>query len=94
MCTPPKIAKNSDIISTPKGESRANLAEMGLISKISLESTWSAVEVENEIKSVFMSAFNLRDDTLLTTITFGNLFILNLTFSFWKFLLINSRTCR
>ena len=38
------------------------MAKMGLIGKIYLESTWSADEVENEIKSVFLSAFNLPNN--------------------------------
>ena len=62
VCIPPKIAKNLDTYPIPKGESRAKLAEMGLIGKISIESTWSADEVESEIRSVFISAFNFPDD--------------------------------
>ena len=62
VCIPRKIANNSDTYPIPKGESRAKLAKMGLIGKIYLESTWSADEVENEIKSVFLSAFNLPNN--------------------------------
>ena len=56
------MTKNLDTYPIPKGESRANLAKMGLIGKIYLESTWSAEEVENEISNVFSPAFNLPDN--------------------------------
>ena len=59
VCIPPKVSKNADMIAIPRGAIRAELAEMGQIGKISIDSTWNAAEVENEIRSVFSSAFNL-----------------------------------
>ena len=58
VCIPPMMVKNGqDVLPIPKGDSRAKLAEMGLVGKISLESTWRADEVDNEIQSVFILAF-------------------------------------
>ena len=52
-------------IPIPRGIKRAHLAEMGLTGKIPINSGWKAIEVLQEISSVFASAFNLRHGDIL-----------------------------
>ena len=50
-----------DIFPIPRGGKRSQLAESGLIGKVSLKSTWNRAEVYSEISSVFKKAFKLQD---------------------------------
>lgn len=58
MCLLPLEDKTADI-PIPRGAKRAHLSEMGLIGKVSINSAWKAVDVIQEISSVFAGAFNL-----------------------------------
>ena len=50
----------------PKRQKRGELADMGLVGKISLNTAWNAREVAREVTSVFSSAFGLKDGELLS----------------------------
>jgi hypothetical protein len=52
-------------IPIPRGAKRANLAELGLTGKISINAAWKASDVSREISSVFASAFNLEEKEIL-----------------------------
>lgn len=52
-------------IAIPRGERRSELAEMGLIGKISLNSSWSVKDVQSEVSSVFAGAFGIPEGELL-----------------------------
>ena len=49
----------------PRGKARGNLAQLGLIGKIRLVSTWSSARVVDEITSVFSSSFGLEENEQL-----------------------------
>lgn len=51
-----------DIFAIPQGTRRAQLAELGLISDVSLNNTWDKAAVASEILSIFKIAFHLEDD--------------------------------
>lgn len=53
-------------IRIPRGGKRAQLAEMGLIGKVSINSAWKAGEVIREICSVFSKVFNLPEGEILS----------------------------
>ena len=63
VCLLPR--KKGSIIPIPRGKNRVRLAEMGLIGKVCINSTWKAEEVANEITSVFASVFNLQPGEVL-----------------------------
>ena len=63
VCLPHTL---STPVHIPRGEKRGELADMGLIGKISLNTAWNAREVEREVSSVFSSAFGLSDGELLS----------------------------
>ena len=52
-------------IPIPRGNKRAQLAEMGLIGKVSINTVWGAEEVAKEITSVFSGAFSLQPGDVL-----------------------------
>jgi hypothetical protein len=52
-------------IPIPRGAKQANLAELGLTGKISINAAWKANDVSREISSVFASAFNLEEKEIL-----------------------------
>ena len=51
-----------DIFAIPRGGRRAQLAELGLIGKVSLNTTWDRRAVVSEISSIFRKSFKLRDE--------------------------------
>ena len=53
-------------IQIPRGEKRSERAEMGLVGKISINTAWSAREVQKEVSSVFGNAFGITDGDLLS----------------------------
>jgi hypothetical protein len=57
--------KGGNNIPIPRGGNRTRLADMGLIGKVSINSTWKAEEVAKEITSVFASVFNLQPGEVL-----------------------------
>ncbi|XP_014679919.1 PREDICTED: uncharacterized protein LOC106819861 [Priapulus caudatus] len=65
VCIPPEESEGNVCVLIPRGYKRARLAERGLIGKLSLQSTWNEREVEQEVSSVFRSAFNLSADEIL-----------------------------
>ena len=58
VCLPPQ--KKGINIPIPRGKNRALLADVGLIGKFSINSTWKSEEVVKEITCVFASVFNLQ----------------------------------
>lgn len=56
VCVP---YEEGDIFAIPRGGRRAQLAELGLISKVSLNTTWNKSTVAKEISSIFRKAFKL-----------------------------------
>ena len=56
---------DSSIIPIPRGKARGTLAELGLIGKVRLVSTWSSARVTDEITSVFSSSFGLEENEQL-----------------------------
>lgn len=54
--------EEGDIFAIPRGGRRAQLAELGLIGKVSLNTTWDKRAVAKEISSIFRKAFNLGDN--------------------------------
>ena len=61
----PLANDDSATIPIPRGKLRANLAELGLIGKIRLVTTWSSARVIDELTSVFASSFGLEEDEQL-----------------------------
>ena len=64
ICLPHEIG-DDPLIPIPRGEKRAQLAEMGLIGKIALQSVWQSSQVRAEVSSVFASAFGLSQGETL-----------------------------
>ena len=58
MCLLP--SENVRDFPIPRGAKRTKLADMGLIGKVSIHTTWTADEVAREITSVFATSFNLQ----------------------------------
>ena len=56
----------SEDIPIPRGAKRARLSEMGLIGKVSINSSWKVGNVTQEVSSVFASAFNLPYENILS----------------------------
>ena len=54
--------EEGEIFAIPRGTRRAQLAELGLIGKVSLNNTWDKAAVASEISSIFRKAFHLEDD--------------------------------
>lgn len=54
--------EEGDVFAIPRGKPRAQLAELGLIGKVSLNHTWDKAAVASEISSIFRKVFNLEDD--------------------------------
>ena len=52
-------------IPIPRGAKRAELAELGLLGKISISAGWKALDVLKEVSSVFACAFNLKENEIL-----------------------------
>ena len=61
----PLAVDDSSIIPIPRGKVRGNLAELGLIGKVRLVSTWSGARVIDEITSIFSSSFGLEENEQL-----------------------------
>ena len=61
----PLAVDDSSIIPIPRGKARGTLAELGLIGKVHLVSTWSNARVIDEITSVFSSSFGLDENEQL-----------------------------
>lgn len=59
VCVP---YEEGDIFAIPRGGRRAQLAELGLIGKVSLNTTWNKSAVAKEISSIFRKAFKLGDN--------------------------------
>ena len=53
VCLLPLEDKTADI-PIPRGAKRAHLSEMGLIGKVSINSSWKAMDVIQEISSVLL----------------------------------------
>ena len=51
--------EEGDIFAIPRGGRRAELAELGVIGKVSLNTTWDKRAVAKEISSIFRKAFKL-----------------------------------
>ena len=49
--------EETDIVSIPRGVQRAHLAELGLIGKVRLNTTWDKGTVTREISSIFRKAY-------------------------------------
>ena len=58
--------KRSIPIQIPRGEKQSELAEMGLVGKISINTAWNAREVQKKVSSVFANAFGIADGDLLS----------------------------
>ena len=54
--------EEGDIFAIPRGMRRAQLAELGLIGKVSLNNMWDKAAVASEISSIFRKAFHLEDE--------------------------------
>lgn len=54
--------EEGDIFAIPWGMRRAQLAELGLIGKVSLNNMWDKAAVASEISSIFRKAFHLEDN--------------------------------
>lgn len=54
--------EEGDIFAIPRGTRRAQLAELGLMGKVSLNNTRDKAAVASEISSIFRIAFHLEDD--------------------------------
>ena len=66
VCLPPTAGPAlTTSMPIPRGEKRAQLAEIGLIGKVSINAAWKAGEVQREISSVFASAFALQSEDIL-----------------------------
>lgn len=52
-------------MTVPKGSDRGDLAEMGLIGKVAIQSNWDENKVQEEISSVFREIFQLKNGELL-----------------------------
>ena len=63
MCILP--LKDQHEIPIPRGAKRAELAEMGLTGKISINAGWKALDVLKEVSSVFASVFSLKENEIL-----------------------------
>ena len=61
----PLAVDDSSIIPILRGKVRGNLAELGLIGKVRLVSTWSGARVIDELTSVFSSSFGLEENEQL-----------------------------
>lgn len=61
----PQAVDNRSVIPIPRGKARGSLAELGLIGKVRLVSTWSSARVTDEITSVFSSSFDLEEEEQL-----------------------------
>ena len=59
VCVP---YEEGDVFAIPRGVRRAQLAELGLIGKVSLNTTWTKSAVAKEISSIFGKAFKLGDN--------------------------------
>lgn len=70
VCLPHTL---STPVHIPRGKKRGELADIGLIGKISLNTAWNAREVEREVSTVFSSAFGLRDGELLCINIWGKI---------------------
>ena len=53
-------------MSCPKGNDRGDLAERGLIGKVTISSNWSEDEVKEEITSVFKDVLKLEPSAQLS----------------------------
>ena len=74
VCLPP--TKETKNIPIPRGNKRAQLAEMGLIGKVSINTVWGAEEVAKEITSVFSGAFSLQPGDVLNYDYLGHVIIM------------------
>lgn len=54
--------EEGDIFAIPQGGRRAQLAEIGVIGKVSLNTTWDKRTVAKEISSIFRETFKLGDN--------------------------------
>ena len=61
VCVP---YEEGDVFAIPRGgrRGRAQLAELGLIGKVSLNTTWNKSAVAKETSSIFRKAFKLGDN--------------------------------
>ncbi len=64
MCILPLPSVQCEI-PIPRGAKRAELAELGLTGKISINAGWKALDVLKEISSVFAAVFNLKENEIL-----------------------------
>ena len=69
-------------ISIPRGAKRTELAEKGLIGKVSINTAWNADNVAREITSVFANTFDLEPGELLPFEYLGYIKIFLLKFQF------------
>lgn len=53
------------VFQIPRGPTRAKLHQLGLIGKVSINNQWDALEVREEISSIFAKAFKLEDGKVL-----------------------------
>ena len=58
-------------ISIPRGAKRTELAEKGLIGKVSINTAWDAEDVAMKITSVFSNMFDLGPGELLLLNSYG-----------------------
>ena len=65
VCLPLTKGPLTKPIAIPRGESRVELAELGLVGKISISAGWKSTQVAQEISSVFASAFRLGEDDVV-----------------------------
>ena len=54
--------EEGDVFAIPRGGRRAQLEELGLIGKVSLNTTWNKSSVAKEISSTFRKVFKLGDN--------------------------------
>ena len=53
--------EEGDIFAIPRGTRRAQLADLGLIGRVSLNNVWDNAAVASEISRIFRKAFHLED---------------------------------
>ena len=61
VCLPKDYSHSKEDISIPKGAKRTELAKLGLVGKISLQSSMSTEEVKSEVRSVFKEAMGGKE---------------------------------
>jgi hypothetical protein len=58
-------SENVTDIPIPRGANRTQLADAGLVGKVSINSVWTAEEVARELTSVFATVFKLKAGDVL-----------------------------